>query len=274
MLKNFHQHFRHGWNVRKKRLVFSKRLRIKQPVLFFANFAGVKRIPKYIYTVTALLLASVLKGFAQDPDELAIMNGHVSTGLGSDFMEYQVMENGDTVYFAMLRPSVIWQRQPRQKGRYWRQYYRLVHNFSKVYPYSVAARELIAETDSTIAAEDFSRRQREQYIADIQKRLLAAYEQPLRHMTVTQGKLLIKLIDREIGKSSYDIIRDYTNRAAAGFWQGIAKMFGSDLKKKYDPEGDDKQVEELIKIWEEGEFAGLYWSIFGEYPIVPIAPEL
>jgi hypothetical protein len=76
----------------------------------------------------------------------------------------------------------------------------------------------------------------------------------------------MKLVDREVGKSSYNIIKDYKNGMAAGFWQGIARLFGSDLKKPYDPEGEDKEVEELVKLWEADEFSMLYWSLFWQEP--------
>ncbi|MDY6277241.1 MAG: DUF4294 domain-containing protein [Bacteroidales bacterium] len=58
---------------------------------------------------------------------------------------------------------------------------------------------------------------------------------------------------------------------AAGFWQGVGKIFGADLKKKYDPEGIDKQTEELVQMWQRGEFEGFYYSIFGK---LPESPEL
>ena len=92
-------------------------------------------------------------------------------------------------------------------------------------------------------------------------------------MTVSQGALLMKLIDREAGKSSYMIIKDYKSGIAAGFWQGIAKLFGSDLKKPYDPNGDDVATEELVRIWEAGEFPALYFSIFWEDAPVVSIPE-
>ena len=71
----------------------------------------------------------------------------------------------------------------------------------------------------------------------------------MRSLTVSQGALLMKLIDREIGKSSYMIIKDYKNGMAAKFWQGVAKMFGSDLKKPYDPTGDGFDVQMYLVIY-------------------------
>lgn len=179
------------------------------------------------------------------------------------FLEYEVVD-GDTIYMDVLTPSQI--SLYRRKGKEWRKYYRLVWNFSKTYPYALVARKLVHDTDSTFEANDFSRRKKEKYVSSVQKELFGAFEQPLRHMTISQGQLLMKLIDREVGKSSYYIIKDYKNGIAAGFWQGIAKLFGSDMKKHYDPEGDDKQTEELVRKWDSGEFPALYFSIFGEYP--------
>ena len=100
--------------------------------------------------------------------------------------------------------------------------------------------------------------------------LFEMYEKPLRNMTISQGKLLIKLIDREIGRSSYKIIRDYKNGITAGFWQGVAKIFGNDLKKGYDPNGEDRVTEYLVSQWESGEFDNLYYSIFWEMPEHPV----
>ena len=76
----------------------------------------------------------------------------------------------------------------------------------------------------------------------------------------------MKLIDREVGKSSFLIIKDYKNGMAAGFWQGIAKLFGTDLKKPYDPDGEDRAIEELVQLWDAGEFEGLYFSLFWKFP--------
>ena len=187
-------------------------------------------------------------------------------------MSYDV-ENGDTTYFGTIRPSKVYSRLPKQKGREWRQYYRLVHNFSKAYPYALVARKLVHRADSTIAADKLRWGKRDRYITKVQDELFAVFESQMRSMTVSQGALLMKLVDREVGKSSYSIIKDYKNGIAARFWQGIAKIFGSDLKKPYDPEGEDRQIEELVEIWESGDFQAFYFSIFWkDPPVVPI-PE-
>ena len=174
---------------------------------------------------------------------------------------------------AATRPISTTSGPPRQKGREWRKYYRLVHNFSKAYPYALVARKLVHEADSTIAADNLKRLKRDKYVTEVQNELFDVFESQMRNMTVSQGALLMKLIDREVGKSSFDIIKDYKNGIAARFWQGIAKIFGTDLKKPYDPEGEDARTEELVKIWEDGDFQAFYFSIFWKDPPVMPIPE-
>ncbi len=189
-----------------------------------------------------------------------------------DFMEF-IVEGEDTIYIDHIRAAKVYSKLPKMKGREWRQYYRLVHNFSKAYPYALVARKLVQQADSTIAADNLKRGKRDRYVDEVQKELFSVFESQMRSLTVSQGALIMKLVDREVGKSSYSIIKDYKSGIAAGFWQGIAKIFGSDLKAPYDPEGEDAATEELVQIWEAGDFPAFYWSIFWkDPPEVPI-PE-
>lgn len=183
------------------------------------------------------------------------------------------VEGNDTIYYDTITASKVYSRIPRQKGREWREYYRLVHNFSKAYPYALVARKLVLEADSTIAADRLKGARREKYVNKVQTELFDVFEGQMRQLTVSQGALIMKLVDREVGKSSYNIIKGYKSGIAAGFWQGIAKIFGSDLKKPYDPEGEDKATEELVALWESGEFSALYWSLFWKDPPEMPIPE-
>jgi hypothetical protein len=187
-------------------------------------------------------------------------------------MKY-IIEGNDTIYIDEIQASRAFAKLPKQKGKDWRKYYRLVHNFSKAYPYALVARKLVMEADSTIAADRLRGAKREKYISGVQKELFDVFEGQMRNLTVSQGALLMKLIDREVGKSSFNIIKDYKSGIAAGFWQGIAKMFGSDLKKPYDPEGEDEATEELGILWEAGDFPAFYWSLFWKDPPKMPIPE-
>lgn len=183
------------------------------------------------------------------------------------------VEEGDTIYYDTIAASKIYSRIPKQKGREWKDYYRLVHNFSKAYPYALVARKLVTEADSTIAADRLKGVKREKYVNQVQKEIFDVFEGQMRQLTVSQGALIMKLVDREVGKSSYDIIKGYKSGITAGFWQGIAKIFGSDLKKPYDPEGEDLATEELVQMWENGDFDALYWSLFWKDPPEMPIPE-
>lgn len=180
-------------------------------------------------------------------------------------MYYQVDAKGDTTFIDWLHPvfkfAVV---RKWYKAKVWREYRRLVWNFKKVYPYALQARQIIHEADSVLAVSNFSNKQRDQYIKQYQDKLFKQFEKPMRNLTITQGQLLMKLIDRELGRTSFYIIREYRGRISAGFWQLVARMFGSDLKKPYDKFGADRQVEELVVLYQEGSFDALYDSMFGD----------
>ena len=180
----------------------------------------------------------------------------------SGYLSYRVMD-GDTVYFDTINPIWIF---GRKQSKDWRQYYKLVYNFARVYPYAEASGRLQQIVDSTINVNHYGRMKKDRYMNEVQSMLFKDFEGALHKMTISQGAVLLKLIDRETGQSSYSIIREYKNGIAAGFWQGIAKFFDNDLKSKYDPEGADKDLEQLVIAWQNGTFPSLYRSIFWEDP--------
>ena len=195
------------------------------------------------------------------------------TPLPDNWMRMKVTEDGDTVYVDRIRPAWKTGRSRNSSDKQWRKYYQLVYRFAKVYPYAQASGVLIKEVDSTLVADNLTSRRKEKYIASIQKELFRDFEGALRKMTISQGALLLKLIGRETGLTPYEIIRDYRGGFAAGFWQTVAKLFDNDLKSKYNPSGEDRDTEELVRIWQAGEFPDLYLSVFGQYPPVVEVPD-
>ena len=89
-------------------------------------------------------------------------------------------------------------------------------------------------------------RERKEYIKKVEKDLFAEFEGEIRNMTVSEGRILIKLIDRETGKSSYEIIKEFKGGFNAFFWQTVARLFGHDLKSAYDAENEDKMIEYIV----------------------------
>jgi hypothetical protein len=173
------------------------------------------------------------------------------------------IEGRDTVYQINIRELYVFNRPERfKKSRSWREFARLVYNFRKVYPYALRAKDKILEADSIMTAKNLTGKARDRYIKIYEDKLFAEFEKPLRKMTITQGKLLLKLIDREVGQSSYYLIKTYKGGFTAFFWQGIARIFGSDLKSMYDPYGSDRAVEELVQMYKEGSFDSLYYSMY------------
>lgn len=181
-------------------------------------------------------------------------------------MLYRVEENGDTVFIDQLDPVWIFPKGRRMKDGDWRKYYKQVFYFNRVYPYALAGRKMMAQVDSTIAADASKRSQRTRYVNDVEKELFKLFEKDIRNMTINEGVVLLRLVDRECGLSGYEIIKTYESGFAAGFWQLVARLFSQDLKSKYDPNGRDAKLEELVKIWDSGQWNAFYYSIFMEYP--------
>ena len=184
-----------------------------------------------------------------------------------------MVQNGDTTYLDRLPAVYIVGRGKFTSDKQLRQYYKLVWRFARVYPYAQASKVLKEEIDSTLNAEHYGSFRKSRYISAIQKELFRDFEGSLRQMTIQQGAVLLKLIDRETGITPYEIIKNYKSGAAAVFWQGVAKIFENDLKSSYDPAGADAPLEEMVQAWQRGEFRDLYWSIFWEEPPVVNVPD-
>lgn len=189
-----------------------------------------------------------------------------------ELMSY-VVNGKDTVLVDDIMPAVV---SPRKKGmsrRQWRAYYKRVHNFSKAYPYATFIAGVINQTDSIFLADHYTKAQQDRYLEDLKKDLLKECEPVFRNLTLAQGLMTIRLIDREVGLTPYYILKQYLSSPTAIFWQGFARMFKGNLKQPYDKFGEDRDLEELAVIWERGEFDMLYFSIFGKSRPAIYIPE-
>ena len=182
-------------------------------------------------------------------------------------MYFELDEQGDTVFMETLDPVWIFPKGRRMRDGDWRRYYKLVFNFNKVYPYALVGRKMMAQVDSTLAADVTKRSERNRYINDVEKELFRIFEKDIRNTTISQGLVLMRLVDRECGMSAFEIIKTYENGLAANFWQLVARIFSQNLKTRYDPsKGEDAKIEELCKIWDSGQWDSFYFSIFMEPP--------
>lgn len=131
-------------------------------------------------------------------------------------------------------------------------YYRLRFNVIKVYPYARLAAVKLNQMKSEMEQMK-SDRERRRYRKKVEEQVRIDFEEQIKKLSVNQGKVLIKLIDRETGHSSYELIKDLKGSLNAFFAQSMAKIFGHNLKEEYDPEGVDKTIENIVQQIERGE---------------------
>ena len=86
----------------------------------------------------------------------------------------------------------------------------------------------------------------------VEKEMLRKYSKELKKLSISEGAILIKLIDRETNKTSYELIEEFKGSVPAFFWQGIARLFGNNLKTHYNPDGEDKEIEKIVRNIERG----------------------
>jgi hypothetical protein len=159
--------------------------------------------------------------------------------------------DGDTVPVKYLPYVTIVEERRFMSDYERRKWERLKKNVKKVYPYAKLAGQLLEKYQvqlDTVTSE----RQRKKYFKKIEQELKAEFDDDLRKMTTTQGRILIKLVDRETGESSYEIVQEFRGNISAFFWQGLSRMFGQDLKSRYDPYGEDADIENIIHLIEAG----------------------
>jgi hypothetical protein len=194
----------------------------------------------YVTILTLMLLSA--KTFSQEVKTMS--------GTKQIFLETTVI-HGDTMPHVTLHEISIVPRWKFKSKREYRHYSRLVYNIKKTLPYARLAARKLHEIDAHMRTLKTDR-ERKEYLKEAEKKLFSEFEQPLRHLTISQGFLLIRLIDRETGDTTYNLIKEYKSGFAAFFWQSVARLFGSNLKADYDPEGDEKMIEHIIIMLDNG----------------------
>jgi hypothetical protein len=160
--------------------------------------------------------------------------------------------DGDTIPVIPLREVTIYGWEMVDGPRAEKRLTRLMKNVKKVYPYAKLAGIKLSEYE-IILQDVHDEKQRRKIMKQAEDELDLAYGEELRNLTISQGKILIKLIDRETGSSTYDLVADLRGTFRAFFYQTFAKLFGYNLKVKYDPEGEDKEIELIVRMIESGQ---------------------
>ena len=132
-----------------------------------------------------------------------------------------------------------------------KEYRRMIKAVKKVYPLALEAARRMENLDDKLA--DMERRKdRKSYTKAIEDALKEEISPMLWKMTRYEGKILLKLIDRETDHTVFGIIKDFRSGFTAGFYQMLARMFGNNLKLEYDPDGEDKMLEQIVLYYKAG----------------------
>jgi hypothetical protein len=172
--------------------------------------------------------------------------------IGDHELYLVIQKNGDTVLTSNIKEVVIYPKPKFSSKRDMRRYERLIRNVLKVYPYAKMAGEkyrIVSAHLLTLKTE----KEKRAYINEVETEIKDKYEDDLKELTITQGRILLKLIDRETSETSYEILEDYKSTFSAIFWQTLARIFGHNLKAKFDPLGEDKLLNEIVIQIENGQ---------------------
>lgn len=159
---------------------------------------------------------------------------------------------GEEIPWYQIAPVYIFPKLVFANEAEARRYYQIANNIKKVYPIAVdIARDVRRHTEHLDSLEE--KRDRDQYMKQMEKELKQKYTPRCKKLTLTQGKLLIKLVDRQCEQTAFRLVRSYMGSFKATFYNTFASIFGASLKKEYDPEVDDRLTERCILLIESGQ---------------------
>ena len=164
-----------------------------------------------------------------------------------------IIVGNDTIACLTLPAITIEAKMSFASKRKYEQWTRLKHNVKKAYPYAILASARLKEYEKILEKMP-NENMRKAYMAVAEKQLQKEFGEELKGLTLNQGRILIKLIDRETGNTSYQLVKQLRGNFSAFMWQSLASLFGSSLKEEYDPTGEDKMIELAIKQIEAGQF--------------------
>jgi len=182
----------------------------------------------------------------------ALLSGSVYAQITRGFTVKAMVVDEDTILMDNLPQIIIKDKRIFKSKRQAVRYNRLVRNVKRVYPYSKLAASLLQKySDTLLATED--KRQRRKLMKKAEKELWDKYGDELKKMTMSQGLILIKLIDRETGSTSFDLVQELRGNFTAFIFQGLARLFHLNLKSQYNDAGEDQRIEDIVLLIEQGD---------------------
>lgn len=159
---------------------------------------------------------------------------------------------GDTIPCITLKSIYVYPKMKFRNKRQERHYWKLVRDVKKTLPLAKEIKNVVIETYEYLETLPDSKA-RDRHIKAVEKGLKQQYTPRMKKLTFSQGKLLIKLVNRECNQSSYQLVRAFMGPFKAGFYQTFAALFGASLKKEYHPDNEDKMIERIILLVENGQ---------------------
>lgn len=185
----------------------------------------------------------------------------VVTANGQDFGEPtfdpmvkigKTIVDGDSIPFMQFQNITISPEPTFTSKRQQQAYTRLVRNVKKVLPIAKEVRQMLIETAEYVETLP-TKRERDAHLKRVESSIVAEYKPKMKKLTFAQGKLLIKLVDRECNSTAYEAIQAFVGPVRAGMWQAFAWIFGASLKKGYRPDGVDRLTERVVLMVEAGQ---------------------
>lgn len=195
-----------------------------------------------------LLLLISLTGFAQEQTNAVT----VTTSPPEGRMMRFVVIDSDTLYVAALPELMIYPDLKFKNEKESQAYTKLVRDVKRVLPYAKMIYETLIETYEYIETLPDKKTQ-DAHLKRMEKELYNQFKPEMKKLTLSQGKLLIKLVDRECNQTSYNLVSAYLGSIRASFWNVFAGMLGASLKSKYDPKERDALTERVVVLVERGQ---------------------
>ena len=196
---------------------------------------------------------SIKRTVEEAPRSAVIDFSNTSEPITGTVVYGRIEENGDTTLIVYLPEVDIDLMQRYLQITDTRQGRRLANNVKKVYPYAKLAGAKMREYDSILAnvTSDFDRHL---LMKQAEKEITDQYTEELKNLTITQGLILVRLIDRETGNTTYQIVQELRGKVRAFFYQGFARLWGYNLKTEYDPHNnpEDDEIETIMVLLERG----------------------
>lgn len=164
----------------------------------------------------------------------------------------KTLVDGDTIQYMEMQNVYVYPEPTFKNKRQQQAYTRLVRNVKKVLPIAKEVRQMLIETAEYVESLP-TKRERDEHLKRVEASIVAEYKPRMKQLTFAQGKLLIKLVDRECNSTAYEAIQAFIGPVRAGMWQAFAWMFGASLKKGYRPDGVDKLTERVVLMVEAGQ---------------------